>query len=170
MPEKKKKGPMVRTGRKLKLTPELQTQITQLIQSGITIEVAARAVGITPASYYLWMKEGEADHKEGKQTVKSEFFEAVFKATSLSEIFLVQIIQKQAPSDWRAASWLLERRFPDRYAAQQRTETKHTGTIQHEHKSIIVHLPAVVAEGRKVKRIEATAEPAGDQQETTPDL
>jgi hypothetical protein len=43
-------------------------------------------------------------------------------AEAVSEPVLLLLVARAARSNWRAASWLLERRFPERWSARSRDE------------------------------------------------
>lgn len=105
-------------GRPSKLTPETQDRICQLIRAGNTVEVASEASGIAPTTYYDWMQKGIDGPKRFK-----DFREAVEKARAEAEAILVGRVQQAATTSWRAATWLLERQWPERWApANERRE------------------------------------------------
>jgi transposase len=98
-------------GRPSKLTPELQKTITEAIVIGATYQAAAEYAGISYDAFNEWMK------RTGKQYV--EFRQSVMKANAQARVNLVAKIQMSAKKgDWRAAAWILERRFRDEYGAQ----------------------------------------------------
>lgn len=102
-----------RPGRPTRLDRDTVTQLEQLIRAGTTIDVAAAAVGVSRASIYSWLKQGE---KARKGTYARELREAVERARAESESVLVaRIGQAAAKGSWQAAAWLLERRFPERW-------------------------------------------------------
>tara|TARA_R100000278_G_scaffold54958_2_gene45753 strand:- start:458 stop:925 length:468 start_codon:yes stop_codon:yes gene_type:complete len=68
------------------------------ISNGNTFRASALAEGISEATFHRWRKEHE------------EFDELVEEAIGISE---AKLVNKLAQSeDWRAAAWILERRFP----------------------------------------------------------
>ncbi len=100
-------------GRPTKLTPEVQDRICQLIRAGNTVEIASEASGITPKTYYAWMQRG----LDGRAPY-GPFRRAVEQSRAEAEAMLVGRVQRAAQSgSWRAATWLLERQWPDRWAA-----------------------------------------------------
>lgn len=93
-----------------KFTPEVQTRLCQLLHAGNTHEVAAEACGIDVSTFYTWRRE------------KPEFAEAVQRAEAEAEAVLVARISKAAANgSWRAASWLLERRNPEKWGHEGQT-------------------------------------------------
>jgi transposase-like protein len=88
-----------------KYSPELQADICRLIRLGNPVEVASEAAGITPETFYVWMRSRRA------------FRLAIEQARGEAEAILVGRVQKAAQAgSWRAACWLLERRWPERWA------------------------------------------------------
>ena len=61
-----------------------------------------------------------------------EFFDAVSRAKADSALRLVSQITLQAPTDWRAAAFLLERRFPDDYGKRSEVTGKGGGPVKTE--------------------------------------
>lgn len=95
-----------------KLTPEIQTRLCRLLQAGNTHEVSAEACGINVSTFYRWVRD------------KPEFAAAVEQAEAEAEAVLVaRISQAAANGSWRAAGWLLERRNPDKWGREGRSES-----------------------------------------------
>ncbi|NOZ27976.1 MAG: transposase [Chloroflexi bacterium] len=110
-------------GRRTKLTPEVQEKICNFVRQGLTYEVAARAAGISESTFYRWRRRGEGA-RSGKFR---QFWEALKKAEAEAESSLVQQIQKEARGGtWQAAAWILERRYPERWAKRDRVEHEHS--------------------------------------------
>ena len=103
-------------GRPSKLTPEVQELIVDGISAGLTYRLSCERAGIFPSTFYVWIERGERQVK-GRY---KDFAEAVTRAKADSALRLVSQITLQAPTDWRAAAFMLERRFPDDYG--KRTE------------------------------------------------
>jgi transposase len=89
-----------------KLTPEVSVGICRAIRAGNYPEIAARSVGIAASTFYRWMEQG----RSAKSGIHSDFYEAVCRAEAESEVHAVANLRKAAPSQWRAALALLERR------------------------------------------------------------
>jgi hypothetical protein len=102
-------------GRPSKLSPEVETRITNLLRVGNTVEIAAAAAGISPETFYDWMRRGE--RKGSREKKYRDFKAAVEQARAEAETTLVTRIAKAAANgSWQAAGWLLERRSPERWA------------------------------------------------------
>lgn len=94
------------TGRKTKLTPDLQTKFCQGIKLGMTYRLACGYVGISEATLYRWLQEAEI--KAGPQR---EFRDAVKTAEALGAAHSLAVIHRAAEEgNWTAAAWVLERR------------------------------------------------------------
>jgi len=72
------------------------------IASGNTLRAAALAEGISEATLHRWRNE------------KADFAKMVEQAIGVSEANLVQKLTSS--EDWRAAAWILERRFPQTWS------------------------------------------------------
>lgn len=113
-------------GRKTKLTQDLIQEAEKLLRAGNYASTVCSYLGIHESTWYRWMEEG----KEAKSGIKKEFCEAIKRAETTAEIRNVNLIQKAAEEDWRAAMTYLERKFPDRWGRKERVEAK----IQHSGK------------------------------------
>lgn len=122
-------------GRPSKLTPDRAERLIQAIRAGSYADVAARAVGIDPSSYYNWMKRGrEAERKENGDAANDEdfpyveLFESIKEAEAIAENEAIQRIQTAAQQGtWTADAWYLERKFPDRWGRQEVRKVTLTG-------------------------------------------
>lgn len=102
-------------GRNTKYTPETIKKITDAIALGSTYEHACLYAGIHYATFFEWMK-------------RPEFSDAVRDAEARAVIGWLAKIEKAAnDGNWSAASWKLERRFPEHYG---RKSTERTVNIQ----------------------------------------
>jgi transposase len=95
------------------LTDERIDRICDLIATtGCTLKAAAARVGISRWTLYDWLKKGKAQ-SEGPYR---QLLDRLEEAKSQSELTLLEQISQAAPRDWKAAAWILERRFPDHYS------------------------------------------------------
>ena len=107
--------------RPTKLTPEVHEAIVDGINAGLTFRLSCARAGVTPATFYNWLEKG----KVAQSGALMEFFNAVERA-----LRLISQITLQAPADWRAAAFILERRFPDDYGRRAELTGKAGGPVQ----------------------------------------
>ncbi len=100
-------------GRPSKLTPERVERICGALRRGHSRSTAAVLAGIGKSTFFAWM--AVADGPDAPQDFV-DFREAIKMAEAEGERELVDIIRSAAASTWTAAAWLLERKFPDRWA------------------------------------------------------
>lgn len=97
--------------RPAKLTPELTREISTYISDGNSPTISVTLVGISPSTYFNWMRKGA-----NKEPGFMEFLESIERAKAQSIINRVARITKAAEDGhWRAAAWLLERMAPKSY-------------------------------------------------------
>jgi len=118
-----------RGGRRSKLTNTAIDVIAKGVRFGLTYEQAANAAGVSAATFYNWKKKAE----DGDPRFL-EFLEALKQAEGEGEYLLAATIAQAAqldPSQWRAAAFILERRFPERWGRVTRLEAAmlETGAI-----------------------------------------
>ena len=109
-----------------KLNPEVSEKIVRAIRAGNYPEVAARHAGVHPATYYRWMERGELEGSAVEDDPYRQFRAEVDRAIADAEAAEVGLVIKAArDGDWRAAAWLLERRFSERWARRERLDQLH---------------------------------------------
>src|SRR5262245_60149160 len=91
----------MKRGRKSKLTPALRKRICTLLAQGHTIKTVCETVGIAERTYFDWCEK------------YSHFSQVTTCAIGQSKILLVKKLRRS--DDWRAAAFLLERRWPDEF-------------------------------------------------------
>lgn len=142
--------------RPTKLTPEVHAEIVKLTRAGLSAYDSARATGIGKRTFMSWMERGRDDDGE----VYVRFYEDVEKARSFAKAGLVSRIVRASDGDWKAAAWLLERKFPAEYGRVQRLE--HSGgdrPVKMEHSR--VDLSKLTRE--ELQRFRELSEKAGDE-------
>ena len=123
--------------RPTKLTPDVQEAIVDGINAGLTFRLSCARAGLDPATFYRWLEKGET----AKSGVYSEFCDTVSRAKADSAMRLVSQITLQAPTDWRAAAFMLERRFPDDYGKRSEITGKDGGPVKMEAKTQHIYQP-----------------------------
>lgn len=128
-------------GRPTKMNEVVADKILNAVRAGNYIETAAAHAGITKETLYAWLRRAAAEQERvmknpGAKIRKSEapfvqFSDAVNKAFADAEIRDVTLIANAATSDWKAAAWRLERKFPDRWGRKDRiaAELEHKGNV-----------------------------------------
>jgi hypothetical protein len=104
-------------GRRSKLN-DVKEELLKYIALGVPNEHACNAVGINEQTLYNWINRG----KEAKRSTNQYygFLEDYKKAKSKSVVRNVAVIEKYArDKDWKAAAWLLERRYPDLFGKRE---------------------------------------------------
>jgi hypothetical protein len=102
---------MPRTGRPSKLTPEARDRLCRAIRAGCSLKDAALCAGIDRATLQRWLARGRAE-QAGEYC---DLCGAVTRARAECEVRCLALINRAARKDWRAAAWLLERRYPQRF-------------------------------------------------------
>lgn len=136
-------------GRPTKLTPKLQEEICKAIRAGNYIETAAAFAGISKNTLYEWLRRGAREKerlaKNPRAKIKKseapfvEFSDAVKKALAAAEVRDVMLIGKAAETQWQAAAWRLERRFPERWGRREKLALEHTGKDGGPIESVNIH-------------------------------
>ena len=119
------------------MTPEVQGLIVDGINAGLTFRLTCARVGVHPGTFYRWLETGE----KAKTGRYREFYDAVERAKADSALRLVSQITLQAPTDWRAAAFMLERRFPDDYGKRTEVTGKDGGPVKVDTKTQHVFQP-----------------------------
>lgn len=102
----------LKVGRPTKLNAETTQKICDAILVGATYEGASEYAGIAYSTFNEWMAEGRVAAEPNEFT---EFSEAVRQANANAQVYFAKDIKAAAAKDWRAAAWMLERRFPKAY-------------------------------------------------------
>jgi hypothetical protein len=101
-----------RTGRPAVLTPEVTESIVNALKAGAYIETAVVFAGISKSTFYRWMQRGERE----KSGLHASFRDAIKKGLAFAEMRLLLFIGEAGLSQWQAAAWVLERRWPTKFA------------------------------------------------------
>ena len=96
-------------GAREKLTQDGIKTALRLCKCGLPDSQIAAALGVKAQTFSLWR-----NHPKTKNQI--QLSEALKKADAEREAALVTRIMRASDKSWQAAAWLLERRYPDRYA------------------------------------------------------
>lgn len=86
------------------MTSKAVAAILEGVAGGLPIDVAARAAGVAPSTV--------RSHRDRHR----EFATALDAALATAKSSMLAHVRNAAPKDWKAAAWLLERRFPEEFA------------------------------------------------------
>ena len=101
-------------------------RIVELLRAGNFLDTAARLVAVDRSTVYDWMGRGRADQSAGKATAFSAFLAAVEEAEAAAEADDVAVIKVAGRHDWKARSWMLERKMPTRWGRRLEVAVQQT--------------------------------------------
>ena len=101
-----------RPGRPPKLTADVVGKILMAVRAGNYPEVAARWAGISAATYYRWCKDPRPPYVA--------FRAALVMADAECEVMVIGNLVRLSRTSTRAAAFLLERRWPEKWAKSRR--------------------------------------------------
>ena len=91
----------------------------QAIEDGVTIEVAAEFAGINRVTLYRYLEKSK-DENNPHHLMYQEFSNKYKKAQAKAEVDL--LLKIQGDSTWQSKAWIMERRFPKRWAKDRPIE------------------------------------------------
>jgi hypothetical protein len=102
------------------LSVERREAVERALAQGAPLSVAAASAGVSPRTVSRWLAEGEVVRRDLVAVPEPEDPAAAGGALADDAVgierALVGAVLTAAKTDWRAATWLLERRWPRRYA------------------------------------------------------
>lgn len=116
------KNPAKKPGRPTLLNPTRQAALLSAIEEGLPLKEAAEIAGISYNTLNHWQNRGA---NESAPPEFRQFCQLLRRSQALAMQVNVSAIRDAAKRDWRAAAWILERRFPADFARQQQIE--HSG-------------------------------------------
>lgn len=117
---------------KPKCTTEAIAEAVRLKRAGVNNRDIAMALGIHEATFYRWIGNPKTENQR-KLSDALKKTEADYKSALLTIIY-----NNATKRDWKAAAWLLERKYPQEYAKQVRLppqdliETEDTDALYSE--------------------------------------
>ena len=94
---------------KEKLTKDGIKTALRLCRAGLPDCQIAAVLGVSKETYSRWINHPKTDNQ-------NQLRQQLKKADAEREAELVTRIMRASDDTWQAAAWLLERRYPDRYA------------------------------------------------------
>lgn len=108
-------------GRPSLLTKSRETALLQAIEGGLSLKHAAMFAGICYETLNRWRKRGEIETAPAEFR---QFCQALRRSEAIALHKLVGYVVAAAPKDWRAATWMLERRYPDDFGRLDKIESR----------------------------------------------
>lgn len=118
------KKPAPKPGRPTLLNPTRQAVLLKAIEQGMPLKQAAEVAGMSYDTLNHWQKKGESDTAPPEYR---QFCQLLRHSQAIAMQVHVSAIHKAAERDWRAAAWMLERRFPTDFARPQQIEHSAPG-------------------------------------------
>jgi hypothetical protein len=111
-------------GRSTFLTPDVKDRFLQNLKTGVPIKVAAKATGLGESTVNNWLTDGRkaiVAREAGEpltehQAAMASFAEETAKVYEEVHLLLAGRIVQASAKDWRAATWMLQRRHADVWA------------------------------------------------------
>ena len=94
---------------KEKLTKDGIKTALRLCRAGLPDCQIAAVLGVSKETYSRWVNHPKTDNQ-------NQLRQPLKKADAEREAALVTPLMRASDDTWQAAAWLLERRYPDRYA------------------------------------------------------
>ena len=114
--------------RPIKLNSRVIVKVCEGILTGASYQAAAVAAGISYDTFNEYRKgakmalEKNASKRNELDNLMIEFSEAVDQANATLEISLMKSIKTKGRRDWKATAWILQNRFPEKYAERKQVE------------------------------------------------
>jgi len=107
-----------REGRPSKLSYERQEKICGAIESGKSLNSAARMAGVDPTTVIGWADRGESEIEAGNENEYTEFYERLTRAKGHGEdrYFGLAMEMAKENGDHRFIASLMKQRYPDSWA------------------------------------------------------
>lgn len=153
-------------GRDTHCTPQVIKFAARLHAAGLSIPVLCKAMGIRPDVAMVWSARGRADLAAGIDSPFSQWWCAMEEAKGASEANLVRLVSAGAASDWKAAAFLLERRFPQRWGKPEHRLPK---AVKDDLSKLSTDDLRKVANGEDISKLSRGAEVDPDADDEEPD-
>lgn len=113
-----------------KLTKTVENRIVEVLEAGHYLKTAAELSGVGYSTVREWIERGEGAHPDRPATPEfAAFAAACAGARARGEEKLLAIVIGAAADEWRAAAWILERAFPERWAERREVELRADVTV-----------------------------------------
>jgi hypothetical protein len=145
------------TGGITKNTPTVRARIVEATSKGLTRAATAHYAGISEDSLYKWLAIGRTEVDEGNTTtVNARLWLDVHRQEADIAVELTDKVR--GAHDWRAAAWLLERRYGLATPAVQ-AQVVVTGNVDAKHSGQVAHALAFDLSQLTVEQLRALVRP-----------
>lgn len=128
-------------GRPLTLTKEKIEAICQHIQVGNYAVTACALEDIPERTYYNWVDRAQCDEQAGKDSIYTNFWQSIKKASAIAEDAQVKVALLGG-FGWQANFTWLERKYPDRWGHQTKLSLEEARSFVHRLVSVLAaHIP-----------------------------
>lgn len=130
-------------------------KLAKFVKTGVDLDTAARAVGISPRTFYNYKADARAmiagemrvrEFPEEYVELLGKFIEHVMKAEAEAEIEMAQVVVDAAQTDWKAALEWLSRRRPERWGKKATAQHNHTHTLEISEDTQVIDVRALTVE------------------------
>lgn len=101
-----------------KTAMQIAEKMGDALSRGLTFEQACIYVSVSPVDIRKYAEKNPA------------FFKALNEAEMRFSMFLIDKIMRASQEDWKAASWLLERKYPEKWSDVKRVDIKQRAAIE----------------------------------------
>ena len=115
-------GGQRRVGAPSKLDEALVNSLVEVVERGVTWDIAAQAAGIHKSTLIGWRERGATDLAEGRPTLYADLVDRLSRAGAQAEVNHVANIAAAAAVDWRASAFWLERRAAARFGRKDHVD------------------------------------------------
>ena len=105
--------------------PKCIETLCATLATGATLAASCRSARISYRAVRTWVVAGESGDEK-----YSYFMHSIKKAEADNEISLVVDIRTAAKTQWQAAAWLLERRYPNKYGRRNSVQFNGDAVIK----------------------------------------
>jgi hypothetical protein len=102
-------------GRPSSLTAERRETVEAALASGAPLSVAAASAGVSTRTVNRWLEDGLVARRRLVAVPEPNESATDLPGEETIERAVIGAILKAAKTDWRAAAWLAERRWPRKY-------------------------------------------------------
>lgn len=101
--------------------------MVRMLEKGAYLTHAAAAVGVDRRTVYRWLEQGATDQAARRDTIEARFADGVARARARGCVAMVEVINRAADRDWRAAAWMLERTEPGMFGQRVEIDARAQG-------------------------------------------